>query len=218
MDSSILSALSGNNSVKKLVIDTNASKFGEEEILALRQALPGNMGIKHLTIRDSEMRDETCSLLIRSLSTHRRITFLSVPSYFWDFGPSLPLSAEAKSALMNAIIQMLHFNTVVESIQLFHAFDEEEVYRNSIVPRLEMNRNRFQVQHRAMKRADPSIRPQVLGRALHAVRCNANLVFLFLSENVPAFVRTGEEDEDISAAPVEQDPVIVSGQKRKAPS
>jgi hypothetical protein len=48
----------------------------------------------------------------------------------------------------------------------------------------------FQTQ--AVKRADSSIRPQLLGRALHVVKCNSDLVFRFLSENVPAFVGPAE--------------------------
>jgi hypothetical protein len=113
---------------------------------------------------------------------------------------------------MNPILQMLHLNTVVHTINLPNAFANEEAYQNSILPRLEMNRSCFEVQRLFVKRADPSIRPQLLGRALHKVRYNPNLVFQFLSENVPAFVRT-EEEEDVSVAPLDHDPIIVSGQK-----
>ncbi len=95
---------------------------------------------------------------------------------------------------MKAILQMLHLNRVVHTIKLPDTFNNEEVYRNSILPRLLMNRTCFEMERRAVKRADPAIRPQLLGRALHVVRYNPELVFLFLSENVPAFVRTGEED------------------------
>jgi hypothetical protein len=56
-----------------------------------------------------------------------------------------------------------------------------------------MNRSCFEVQRQAVKRADPSIRPQLLGRALYVVQFNSDLVFRFLSENVPAFVQTEEE-------------------------
>jgi hypothetical protein len=59
-----------------------------------------------------------------------------------------------------------------------------------------MNRSCFEVQRQALHRADHSIRAKVLGRALHSVRFNPNLLFQFLSENVPAFVRS-EEDEPI---------------------
>jgi hypothetical protein len=193
MDSSIICALNGNRSVKKLGVDMRMSKYDEEVICvrSLLQALPGNMGIEHLTIRDLEMKDETCSLLIRSLATHPRITFLSVP-YHDSLGSRQPMPAEAKSSILSAMLQMLHLNTVVQIIELPGEIRREAVYQYSILPRLEMNRNCFAVQRQAVKRADPFIRPQLLGRALHAVRYNPNLVFLFLSENVPAFVRTGE--------------------------
>jgi hypothetical protein len=88
------------------------------------------------------------------------------------------------------------------------------MYQNFIIPRLEMNRSCFEVQRQALKRADLSIRPQLLGRALHVVRHNPNLVFQFLSENVPAFVRV-EEQEEASAIPLQNDHAIASGLKRK---
>jgi hypothetical protein len=214
----ILSALSGNNSVKKLTIDRlqrNDSSRGE--ILCLAQALPGNMGIEHLTISGFEMSDEIWIRLFRSLSTHSRISLLSLRGKWTvDF---TSLSAASKTKTLNAIVEMLQRNTVVRTIELPYCFNNEAVYQNSILPRLEMNRNCFEVQRQAVKRADPSIRPQLLGRALHVVRYNPNLVFQFLSENVPAFVRTEEEDEEeASVIPLQNDPAIVSGQKRKAPS
>jgi hypothetical protein len=210
MDSSIISALSGNNSVKDLAIDTKACKFGEEKMLSLCQALPGNMGIECLTIIDAELSDETCRLIFRSLAMHPRIKSLYIDRNYVRY------SAESDGTTMKAIIQMLHLNTVVESMRFFHPSNNGEVYQNSILPRLEMNRSCFEVQRQAVKRADPSIRPQLLGRALHAVRYNANLVFRFLSENVPAFVRIEEKEESITT--LELEPAIASGQKRKAPS
>jgi hypothetical protein len=125
------------------------------------------------------------------------------------------------SAVMDSILQMLRRNTTLIRIVLPRAFDEEEVYQNSIVPRLEMNQTYFEVQRQAVKRADPSIRPHLLGRALHVVQHNPDLVYRFLSENVPAFVWTGEEEEGNEKdpnIPLENDPnaVSVSGQKRKA--
>jgi hypothetical protein len=211
----IISALSWNTSVKKLVIDTNARYLieGEEEILSLCQALRGNLGLEHLAIRGLNLSHETCRLLFKSLTMHPRMNFLSIPCY----------SAKAKTKGMKAIIQMLHLNTRFHTIEisdlyLSDACIDEEMYQNSILPRLEMNRNCFEVQRQAVKRADPSIRPQVLGRALHVVRYNPELVFLFLSENVPAFVWTEEEEEVEEAIPLQNDLSIVSGQKRKVSS
>jgi hypothetical protein len=213
MDSNLLSALSGNNSVKKLTIENYTSTFGEEKARSLAQALPGNMGIEHLAFSDNGLSDEIWSLLFRSLSTHPRIKILSIESES-TFGfrnsavPNilvpLPCPAESKTKIMKAIIQMLRLN-----IEFPGVVNNGEVYRNSILPRLEMNRACFEVQRQAVKRADPSIRPQLLGRALYVVRYNLNLLFQILSENIPAFVRA-EEEED-SVIPLENDPIIVSG-------
>jgi hypothetical protein len=210
MESSLLSALSGNNSVKKLMISKNASEFYEEEMHSLLQALPGNVGLENLIILDSGMSDETWILLFRSLSTHPRITSLSTPSNMRR------LTQESKTAVMNAILQMLRHNTVVHTINVPSAFNNQALYQNAILPRLKMNRNCFEEQRQAVKRADPSIRSQLLGRALHVVQYNPDLVFRFLSENVPAFVRVEEEEDPV--IPSQNDPAILgSGQKRKAP-
>jgi hypothetical protein len=208
----MLSALSGNNSLKNLIVRSH-----DKRMHSLFQALPGNMGIEDLTvIVDDEMSDEILSLLFRSLSTHPRIERVTFEDNYSEMDD---LSAESKSTLMNAILEMLQHNTVVHTIYLPHALGNEEVYQNSVLPRLEMNRNCFEVQRQTVKRADPAIRSQLLGRVLHVVRCNPNLVFRFLSENVPAFIRT-EEEEDVvrSAISLQKEPAtIVSGQKRKAP-
>jgi hypothetical protein len=186
--SRILSALSGNNSLKRLSLRF----LREKKIRSLAQALPGNMGIEHLTICDFDFSNETWSLLCRSLSKHPRIGILAFPSNSSGL-PLRPLPVASKTARMKAITQMLHLNTVIHTIDLAHHLRDEVMYQNSILPRLEMNRSCFEVQRQAVKRADLSIRPQLLGRALHVVRYNSNLVFHFLLENVPAFIRTEED-------------------------
>jgi hypothetical protein len=203
IESDILSGLSGNNSVKRLVIQKRPSYFGEEEMRSLLQALPSNMGINDLTVYDFQMSDEPSSLLFRALSTHPRIKSVHILKNSFS---RVSYSAAAKSTVMNAILQMLQHNTVVHTIRLPDVFDDEAVYQNAILPRLEMNRSCFEVQRQAVKRADPSIRPQLLGRALHVVQYNSDLVFRFLSENVPAFVRTREVD----GVDEEEDPAIPS--------
>jgi hypothetical protein len=190
MGSRILSALSGNNSVKRLTIDRDNSNFGEDEIHSLLQALPGNMGIEHLDLRSFEFSDENWILLFRSLSTHSRMNRVDIHDK-WFAVPTL-LSAASKTKRLNAIIQMLHLNTVVDAIDLADHYRDEEMYQNFIVPRLLMNFRWFEAQCQAVKRADPSIRPQLLGRALHVVRYNPELVWQFLSENIPTLVLTQE--------------------------
>jgi hypothetical protein len=212
MEYSILGALSGNNSVKRFTIEY----IQEEAIRFLAQALPGNMGIEHLAFLHFEASDEIWSLFFHSMSRHPRVEILTILYDSPDYRPQI-LSAASKTARMHAVLQMLRHNTVVQTIDLADHFRDEAVYLNSILARLEMNRTYFEVQRQALKRADPSIHPQLLGRALHVVRYNPNLVFQFLSENVHAFARTEEEEED-SAIPLLNDPAIVSKQKRNTPS
>jgi hypothetical protein len=187
-----LSVLSGNNSVKKLTLGRPRDFAIEEQIRSLAQALPGNMGIELLTLCAFSFSIETWSLLVSSLTTHPRIKLFSL-------GSICGASAESKSTMMNAIIQMLYLNTVMHTIEIPDHLRDEAMYQSSILPRLEMNRSCFEVQRQAVKRADLSIRPQLLGRALHVVRYNPNLVFQFLTENVPAFVQTEENPNNLLA-------------------
>jgi hypothetical protein len=196
----IISAMSGNSSVKKMSMgcsfDAFTGEYGDCHTRSLAGVLPGNQGIENLSV--TLLSDETWSLLLRSLRAHPRIQYVRL-----DFCPGL--SAASKTSMMNAVFRFAQCNTVVHTIDLPDYAKDEEFFQNSIVPRLEMNRNCFEDQRQALTRAHPSIRGQLLGRALHVVRYNPDLLFRFLSENIPAFVRSEGDD-----------PTITSGQKRKA--
>jgi hypothetical protein len=191
MDDIIISALSGNSSVKSLSMDSTITEYCDYHTRSLARALPGNQGIENLSV--SLMIDETpsphatSSLLLRSLWAHPRIQSLTLSFEF-------VLSTASKARMMNAVLRMAQCNTVVHTIDFIpDDSKDEEFFQNSIVPRLEMNRNFFEDQRRALTRADPSIRGQLLGQALHVVRHNPDLLFRFLSENVPTFVRSDED-------------------------
>jgi hypothetical protein len=187
MEHSIISALSGNSSVKSLAMtlskDTTTNEYSDSHIMSLARALPGNQGIENLRV--SLLGEETWSLLLRSLWPHPRIQ--SVCLYFH---PARLVSAASKTSMMNAVLRLAQCNTVVHTIELSDNAKDEEFFQSFILPRLEMNRSCFEDQRQALKRADPSMRRQLLGRALHVVRSNPDLLFRFLSENVPAFVRS----------------------------
>jgi hypothetical protein len=205
MKASILSALSGNSSIKTLMIDaySECGKYGRDQIRSLAHFLPGNRGIEYIMLSNLTcylLTDEGWSLLFRSLWMHPRIRTVNI----FSGNRTTTLPAESKSSRMHDVLQMLRCNTVVQEIKLSDDLKDEEIYETSIVPRLEMNRSRFEEQRQALKQEDPSIRSQLLGRALYVVRCNADLLFRFLSENVPAFVRTDEDN-----------PIIFSGQKKR---
>jgi hypothetical protein len=182
MEDNIISALSGNSSVKTFSIDASSVWYSDDHIRALALALPGNQGIENLRV---SLRDETWSLLLRSLRAHPRIQSLTLGLYYGR------MSAAAKTSMMNAVLRLVQCNTVMHTIEILpDDAKDEEFLQNFILPRLEMNRSCFENQRQALTRADPSIRGQLLGRALHVVRYNPDLLFRFLSENVPAFIRS----------------------------
>jgi hypothetical protein len=192
MENSIISALSGNSSVKSLSVDTAFYGCGNDAIRSFATVLPYNQGIEKLHIM-SMLSDETWSFLLRSLWAHPRIQSVTI---------SEPFSDASKTSMMNAILQLAQRNKGVYTIDLPDHKDED-FYHNSILPRLEMNRT-FEDQRQALIRADPAIRGQLLGRALHVVRNNPDVSFRFLSENVPLFVRSDEDG-----------PILPTGRKRK---
>jgi hypothetical protein len=175
MERSIISSLDGNSSVKRLIVFAG----GDDKIRSLALALPGNLGIEKLSV--SSLNHETWCLLLRSLWAHPRILSLSLcMDSMWVDPP--------KSIIMNAVLRFVQCNTVVRTINLPNAAKDEEFFQDFIVPRLEMNRTFFEEQRRALGRADLAVRGQLLGRALHVVRKNPDLLFRFLSDNVPSFV------------------------------
>jgi hypothetical protein len=130
-----------------------------------------------LHISGFDMSGETWSLLFCSLSTHPRITLVSLDDN------STVLSAELKTIWVNAILQMLHHNTVVHTIALPEDFNDERVYRNSILPRLEMNRTCFEVQRQAVKRADKASHQDLFRQIVYLLLPRA----LFRSSSLTSF-------------------------------
>jgi hypothetical protein len=185
LEDSMFPSLSGNSSVKSLsIVFLYHSNFNDYHLRSLARALPGNLGIEKLSV--TIHCGETASLLLCSLWEHPRIQSVTL-----DFFPSL--EAAANASMMNAVLRLAQCNTVLHTIDLPEFNKGMEIYENAIVPRLEMNRNYFEEQRRVLRRADPSIRGRLLGRALDIVRSNPDLLFRFLSENVPAFVRSDED-------------------------
>jgi hypothetical protein len=184
MEDSIISALSGNSSVKSLSTSIAVDRRGNNNIRSLAGALPGNQGLEYLLVET--LSAEPLILLLRSLWAHPRIQTVKIIRIH-------KLSAVPNTSMMNAVLRLAQCNTVVHTIDLPDDAKDEEFFQNSILPRLEMNRSCFEDQRQALTRAGPSIRGQLLGRALHVVRNNPDLLFRFLSENVPAFVRSDED-------------------------
>jgi hypothetical protein len=134
MNIKMLSALSGNESVKRLSIYDDDGDL-VAQIPFLIQALSGNMGIEHLTLEDFDITEKLWKLLFRSLSAHPRLKCLSINhNYHAWMTINRSLSVRKKVARMNAIMWMLQHNAVLCTIDLPGDLDTEDVYQNSILP------------------------------------------------------------------------------------
>jgi hypothetical protein len=90
---------------------------------------------------------------------------------------------------------MMQANTVLQTVHLSDGERDDQLYTENICPRLETNIFRPRVLA-VKKTVDRLFREKILGRALCCVRSNPNLVWMFLSQHVDAFVRSEEEEEE----------------------
>jgi hypothetical protein len=187
-------ALTGNTRVTRLKPD-----FGETndaEMAVVFAALANNSGLVELDLYCCYISDDNWSSLCQSLQAHPTLTSLGLRNTLPRprIGGRIALTADQKAHRTRLLADMVQRNTVLHNIQLSEDERDEEIYTGSILPYLETNLYRPRVLA-VKKTKERPFREKMLGRALASVKTNANLVWMFLSENVDAFART-EEDED----------------------
>jgi hypothetical protein len=190
----IAHALTGNSRVTTLKPD-----FGETndaEMAVVFAALANNSGLVELDLYCCYISDDNWSSLCQSLQAHPTLTSLGLRNTLPRprIGGRIALTADQKAHRTRLLADMVQRNTVLHNIQLSEDERDEEIYTGSILPYLETNLYRPRVLA-VKKTKERPFREKMLGRALASVKTNANLVWMFLSENVDAFART-EEDED----------------------
>jgi hypothetical protein len=178
------------------------------------RSLAENKGLVHLDLWGVSISDENLSVLCQSLQAHPALTSL-------DLNNTKPLAQDGDRIVLSHrtpsfVAEMMQTNTILQTIHFSMYGRYDEIYSETILPRLLTNRFRPRVLA-VKKTVDGPFREKVLGRALHCVRSNPNLVWMFLSQNVDAFVRSEEEEEENSnedTVAVEES-VAVAGSKRK---
>jgi hypothetical protein len=220
IDSNIVAdALRGNRRLLKLLLCLEkASTAGAPELSLIFRALAEDRGLTEFDAFWYSISDENWTLLCQSLQHHPTLTSLGLACT----GPKLPtdkieLSEERKSSRTRAIADMLQTNTILHTIRLFPGEYDERIYTESIEPRLETNMYRSRVLAVKKEADDMPFRQKVLGRALDCVKSNPNLVWMFLSGNVDAIVRSEEQvgTSNCEVALAVVVPADVSGNKRK---
>jgi hypothetical protein len=214
----IASALTGNSRVTSLKPDYLSTHDAETAVLF--SALANNRGLEELDLKDIAISDDNWSILYESLKAHPTLTDL-------DLRRTMPVSSgirnvladEQKSHRTRVLADMMKVNTVLHTIHLSEDERDDQIYTEEISPYLETNLYRPRVVA-VKKTIERPFREKVLGRALDCVKSNPNLVWMFLSENVDAFVRSEEENNSevtvsVAAAAAVVAVVVVAGSKRK---
>jgi hypothetical protein len=194
IDNQILaSGLTGNSRVTKL-----RPVFGQTndaDMAILFRALANNRGLVDLNLFNTTISDDTWTILYESLQAHPTLTKLDLS----HTGSGNGLTDDQKTHRTRMLADMVQRNIVLHTIKLSEGERDEQIYTGSILPYLETNLYRPRVL--AVKQTtERPFREKVLGRALYCVKSNPNLVWMFLSENVDAFVRSEEEERNSEVA------------------
>jgi hypothetical protein len=158
--------------------------------LSLFRAIANNRGLVDLDLNRHPISNENWMILCESLQAHPTLTSLNLE----DTKPRSPdgasiLSAEQKTRITRLLADMVQQNTLLQTITLSEHERDEHIYIEEIHPYLETNLYRPRVLA-VKKTQDKPFREKVLGRAVYIVRSNPNLVWMLLSDNLDAFVRS----------------------------
>ena len=188
-------ALRGNTRIKRFLISRSDDSITSEDVLFLLRALSENLGIEKLDLSRFSISDESWDVMCQSLANHPAIDYLHLHDTASHDAECRPASPGSTSMLMSearkthrpqSLVEMLKVNTAVKQISKGHnEFDafEENLWRNEIEPRLEINKFRPSIV--AVEEAQGVLlRAPLFGRALHTINDNNNFLFMTVKGNV----------------------------------
>lgn len=148
----------------------------------LFRALAKNRGLVEVRMAWWSINDENWAVLFESLQGHPTLTTLSLA-----YTSRVNLSKEQKRDRTRMVAEMIRENTILQTINLREDERDEQIYTDAILSQLVANQYRPRVLDVTETR-ERDIREKLLGRALHTVRRDPSLVWMFLSENAGDFV------------------------------
>jgi hypothetical protein len=189
IDNSVLATgLRGNSRLKSFRPQRSNNRDADnQELLAIAAALKENKGLVDLDLsylRSGpfwEINEASWHVVCDSLKTHPTLQVLNLYT-MRPFGEASPYPALLESPIQT-LLDMMKVNKSIHTIRPPNRhYSEHELYRKLVVPYLEMNQLRPRV-HAIQKACPIAYRAKVLGRALLAVRTDANSFWMLLSGN-----------------------------------
>jgi hypothetical protein len=188
----IARALTGTSRVTKLN-PYSSVRNDDTNVAVLLAALANNRGLVELDLQHHLISDDNWMILCQSLQAHATLTSLDLnrtsPLMTIPTGGGTMLTDEQKTHRTRLLQEMVQRNTVLHTIVLPERERDEQIYTQEILSRLATNMYRPRVLA-VKKTVESLLREKVLGRALDSVKTSPNLVWMFLSENVDACVRS----------------------------
>jgi hypothetical protein len=190
----LASALAGDSRVTRF--EPTSVRNDDADMAILATALANNRGLVELNLQRHPIIDDNWTVLCESLKAHPSLTSLNLrstaPLSPAGSGRRTVLTDDQKTHRTRLLAEMLKENTVLHTIAQLEKEWDQEIYTEEIHPHLETNLYRPRVLS-VKKTNERPFREKVLGWALDSVKSSPNLVWMFLSENVDAFVRLEEE-------------------------
>jgi hypothetical protein len=151
------------------------------QLLAIADAIRENEGLIKWCLRCHciiVMNVETWDAICDSLKTHPTLEVLHLGEKYNDTA-TVPAIITSR---VQALLGMMEVNTSIHTIYLHDRYSQHEIFRQSVVPYLEMNRFRSHVL--AIQKTLPTpYRAKILGRALLTARNDPNLLWMLMSGN-----------------------------------
>jgi hypothetical protein len=182
IDYSVLAdGLRGNSRLKSLT-----NRGGDQELLAVAGTLKENNGLVVLDLSYCRMSVETWDAVCDSLKTHPTLQVLHQGQLQQGHLPRpqqlVPLTPAVIKSRVQALVDMLKGNISIHTIRVPQRYREHDLFGGSVIPYLKTNRLRPRVS--AIQKTLPmAYRAKVLGRALLAIRTDANRLWMLLSGN-----------------------------------
>jgi hypothetical protein len=155
----------------------------DRQVSAVAGALRENKGLKELNLECNEnVNDETWGAICDSLKAHPTLEVLNLCSNVELDPPITPPPPVVIKARIQALLDMLKVNMLIQAIDLDAHYQNHELYQESVEPYLDTNR--FRPRLLAIQQTRPiAYRAKVLERELLAVRTDPNRFWMLLSGN-----------------------------------
>jgi hypothetical protein len=151
-------------------------EVSNRELLVTASALKENEGLVDFNTHEFRMSDETWYEVCESLKTHV-LDLFSVRAQ-----EGAPLSPMVLKSRIQTLVDMLKLNTSMHTICARDCYSKYQLSRKSVIPHLETNQ--FRPRLLAIQKTRLiTYRATMLGRALLAVRADANSFWMLLSGN-----------------------------------